>query len=174
MKFVLSLTERQMTGKIPVFNENNQLQFLIAGHLDQINRTLYLQHLDRQEIGRLYRESNHLMTTYTVDVVNHSLVHVKRLNNHFLNAFFITRLNYWINGSLKKGSYCFRSGLKEVAQVTTEVTSHGLSLVCHIQRPEDVPFILLISVLFTQWHVKPLEFPLLTPDFSLSADPETF
>ncbi len=36
----------------------------------------------------------------------------------------------------------------------------GVVLVCEIKRPEDIPFILLISILFTQWHVTPLKLPI--------------
>ncbi|EFB63040.1 hypothetical protein HMPREF9209_0514 [Lactobacillus gasseri 224-1] len=46
-----------------------------------------------------------------------------------------------------------------MASVCSLVTDAGLTWSCDISRPEDVPFIILISLLFTQWHTKPLFLP---------------
>ena len=46
-----------------------------------------------------------------------------------------------------------------MANVYSLVTDTGLTWTCDISRPEDVPFIILISLLFTQWHTKPLLLP---------------
>ena len=80
--------------------------------------------------------------------------------------FYITRLNYWVNGSIKQGSYSFRAGFKKVASVDTVVADKGVTLTCQISREEDTPFILLIAVLFTQWHVTPLKLPDLFPNLN--------
>ena len=80
--------------------------------------------------------------------------------------FYITRLNYWVNGSIKQGSYSFRNGFKKVASVDTVVADKGVTLTCQISREEDTPFILLIAVLFTQWHVTPLKLPDLFPNLN--------
>ena len=164
--YTLSLTQEGHTGQIPIVDGKGEPWGIIRGNLDNPNHTLYLLDTSSQEIGRLYSDGTGLIASYTLDVVNHSLVHVKKVNNHQLNLFYITRLNYWVNGSIKKGSYDFRSGVKKVAAVQTEVSDHGVVLTCQIERPEDIPFILLIAVLFTQWHVTPLELPDFLPIIS--------
>ena len=46
------------------------------------------------------------------------------------------------------------------------VADKGVTLTCQISREEDTPFILLIAVLFTQWHVTPLNLPDLFPNLN--------
>lgn len=157
--FTLYLTQGGHTGQIPVVDDRGKPCYSIRGNLDNPNHTLYLIDLDGNEVGRLFNDGAGLIASYTIDIINHSLVHVKKINSRATNLFYVTGLNYWINGSIKNGSYSFRSGIKKVASVKTEVHDHGAVLNCNILRPEDVPFILLISVLFTQWHVTPLELP---------------
>jgi uncharacterized protein YxjI len=163
MKYILTLTQTKAYGQIPVTGPNGKIQYIIKGNVDGPSHTLYLSDLNHQEVGRLYEESNALLKSYTVDVVGHSLVHVKRLNTDLLNLFYIERLNYLVTGSIKNGSYRFRTGFKCVATVETIIAKDGVELVCQISRPEDVPFILLISILFTQWHLHPLKLPKLSP-----------
>ena len=100
---------------------------------------------------------------FTIDVVNHSLVGVKKLNTPSTNIFYLTQLNYVVTGSIKHGTYTFRSGIKKVANVKTMMGDKGVVLTCEINKPEDVPFILLTSILFTQWHVTPLKLPTFPP-----------
>lgn len=163
MQFLLALTQEKAYGQIPITGPNGKIQYTIRGNLDNPNHTLYLYDISENEIGRLYTDGGNLIASFTIDVVNHSLVKVKKLNSPVTNLFYVTRLNYWITGSIKKGTYKFRAGIKTVASVKTIVGNSGVVLICHISRPEDVPFILLISVLFTQWHVKPLRLPTFPP-----------
>lgn len=163
MRYLLELSQKQEYGQIPVANEKGKIQYIIQGNLDNPNHTLYLKNYDGNEIGRLYTDGNGIISSYTIDVVNHSLVKVKRLNNRVANLFYITRLNYIVSGSIKKGSYQFLFGLKKVATVKTEVKKMGVVLTCEIERPEDVPFILLCATLFTQWHTTPLRLPTFPP-----------
>lgn len=163
MRYLLELTQKQEYGQIPVANEQNRIQYIIQGNLDNPNHTLYLKKVNGKEIGRLYTDGNGFISSYTIDVINHSLVKVKRLNNKLANLFYITRLNYIVSGSIKKGSYKFLFGIKKVATVRTVVQSEGVVLICDIERPEDVPFILLCATLFTQWHTTPLRLPTFPP-----------
>lgn len=158
MKYSILLNKSDILGQIPV-ELNKETVYLICGNLDNTNHTIVLTDNVRHEIGRLYLDSANLISTYCIDVVNHSIVKVKKVNSHLTNLFYVTRLNYWIKGSIKNGHYSFFSGIKRVASVDTIVTDYGNTLVCNIQRPEDVPFILLISILFTQWHATPLHLP---------------
>lgn len=163
MRYLLELTQKQEYGQIPVVNEKGKVQFIIQGNLDNPNHTLYLKDPCGIEIGRLYSDGNGFVSSYTIDVVNHSLVKVKRLNTKVSNLFYITRLNYLVTGSIKQGSYKFLSGVKRVATVNTDVKKMGVVLTCDIVRPEDVPFILLCATLFTQWHTTPLQLPTFPP-----------
>lgn len=163
MQFYLELNQEKAYGQIPILGANGHMQYSIRGNLDNPNHTLYLSDFNNQEIGRLYRDGANLIASFTIDVINHSLVKVKKINSPLTNIFYVTRLNYFVTGSIKKGTYKFRAGFKNVASVKTIIGNSGVVLVCHIQRPEDVPFILLISVLFTQWHVKPLRLPSFAP-----------
>ncbi len=156
MQFLLELNQEKAYGQIPVTGVNGKIQYIIRGNVDNPNHTLYLYDVDEQEVGRMYLDGNSLISSFTIDVINHSLVKVKKVNSPLTNLFYITRLNYWVTGSIKKGTYKFRAGLKNVASVKTIIGNSGVVLVCNISRPEDVPFILLICVLFTQWHVTPL------------------
>ncbi len=163
MRYLLELNQKKAYGQIPVANSRGQIQFLIQGNLDNPNHTLYLKDSCGIEIGRLYTDGNGIISSYTIDVVNHSLVKVKRLNSKATNLFYITRLNYLVSGSIKNGSYKFVSGIKKVATVKTDVKKVGVVLTCDIDRPEDVPFILLCATLFTQWHTTPLKLPTFPP-----------
>lgn len=163
MKFLLQLNNEKNYGQIPVTGPNGKIQYIIRGNLDNPNHTLYLYNRDNQEIGRLFADGGGLVASFTVDVINHSLVRVKKVNSPLTNLFYVTRLNYWITGSIKKGTYKFRSGVKNVASVKTIMGNTGVTLVCDVARPEDIPFILLISILFTQWHFTPLRLPTFPP-----------
>lgn len=163
MRYLLELNQKQEYGQIPVANGQGKIQYIIQGNLDNPNHTLYLKNINGTEIGRLYADGNGIISSYTIDVVNHSLVKVKRLNSKVTNLFYITRLNYVVSGSIKKGSYKFLSGFKKVATVKTDVQKVGVVLTCNILRPEDVPFILLCATLFTQWHTTPLRLPTFPP-----------
>lgn len=159
MQFTLHLNQEKAYGQIPVTNIQGKIQYIIRGNVDNPNHTLYLYDINNNEIGRLFLDGMGIITTFTIDVIDHSLVKVKKVNSHFTNLFYVTRLNYVVTGSIKKGTYTFRSGVKSVASVKTIVGKSGVDLICVIDRPEDIPFILLISVLFTQWHVTPLRLP---------------
>ncbi len=163
MQFLLELNQEKAYGQIPVTGPNGQIQYIIQGNLDNPNHTLYLHDVDNNEVGRLYADGANFIASFIIDVVNHSLVKVKKVNSPVTNIFFVTRLNYLVTGSIKNGTYKFRAGLKTVASVKTIIGDSGVVLVCQIKRPEDVPFILLISVLFTQWHSKPLRLPTFPP-----------
>ena len=159
MRYTVQLTQGQTCGQIPVKNRQGEIVYILKGNLNEFNQPIILTDINHNEIGRLQLDSNHILASYSVDVVNHSLVKVKKLNSRFTNLFYITRLNYWVEGSLKQGRYSFYSGIKKVANVYSLVTDTGLTWTCDISRPEDVPFIILISLLFTQWHTKPLLLP---------------
>lgn len=45
MRYLLELTQKQEYGQIPVANENNKIQYIIQGNLDNPNHTLYLKKL---------------------------------------------------------------------------------------------------------------------------------
>lgn len=163
MQFLLELNQEKSYGQIPVTGPNGKIDFIIKGNLDNPNHTLYLSHTDGEEIGRLFPDQSGFISSFIIDVVNHSLVRVKKFNTPRTNLFYVTRLNYLVTGSIKKGTYTFRAGVKNVADVKTIIGNSGVVLVCDIKRPEDIPFILLISVLFTQWHVTPLKLPTFPP-----------
>lgn len=163
MRFFLELNQEKSYGQIPVIGPSGKVEYIIKGNLDNPNHTLYLSHADGKEIGRLFTDGGSLILSFIVDVVNHSLVRVKKFNSPRTNLFYVTRLNYLVTGSIKNGTYTFRSGVKNVANVKTIMGTSGVVLVCDIKRPEDIPFILLISVLFTQWHVMPLKLPTFPP-----------
>lgn len=169
MIYTLYLTQEGRTGQIPITDEEGKPFGSIRGRLDNPNHTLYLLDTSGNEIGRLFSDGTGLIASYTLDVIHHSLVHVKKVNSRQTNLFYITRLNYWVNGSVKQGSYSFRGGFKKVASVDTIVADKGVTLTCQISREEDTPFILLIAVLFTQWHVTPLDLPDLFPNINRRA-----
>lgn len=171
MQFFLHFNQEKTYGQIPITNEQGKITYIIRGNLDNPNHTLYLSDTNNDEIGRLFSDRAGLIASYTVDVINHSLVQVKKLNSPLTNLFYITRLNYLVTGSIKNGTYKFRELLKQVASVETLMTSNGVTLVCEISRPEDIPFILLISVLFTQWNIPPLRLPTFPPITRVSTDP---
>lgn len=163
MRFWLELNQEKDYGQIPVLNQNGKAEFFIQGNLDNPNHTLYLNNFRKQEVGRLFSDGAGLIASFTIDVVNHSLVSVKKLNTPTANIFYLTQLKYIVTGSIKRGTYTFRSGIKSVASVQTIMGDRGGVLICDITKPEDVPFILLTSVLFTQWHVTPLKLPSFPP-----------
>lgn len=163
MRFFLELNQEKSYGQIPVVGPSGKVEYIIKGNLDNPNHTLYLDYADGDEIGRLFSDGGTLVLSFIIDVVNHSLVRVKKFNSSRTNLFYVTRLNYVVTGSIKNGTYTFRAGVKKVANVKTIVGNSGVVLVCDVMRPEDVPFILLISVLFTQWHVTPLKLPTFPP-----------
>ncbi|MBU3829200.1 MAG: hypothetical protein H9806_08835 [Candidatus Lactobacillus pullistercoris] len=163
MRFLLHLNQEKAYGQIPVTNNAGKIQYVIRGNLDNPNHTVYLYNVQNQEIGRLFADGSGFISSYSIDVIDHSLIKVKKINSTLTNLFFVTRLNYLVTGSIKKGTYKFRFGLKNVASVKTIVGHSGVDLICDISLPEDVPFILLISILFTQWHMKPLKLPIFPP-----------
>lgn len=163
MQFWLELNQEKDYGQIPVLGEDGKVQYIIQGNLDNPNHTLYLEDTNKDGIGRLFSDGAGIIASFTIDVVNHSLVGVKKLNTPSTNIFYLTQLRYIVTGSIKHGTYTFRSGFKNVANVKTIMGDHGVVLVCDISKPEDVPFILLTSVLFTQWHVTPLKLPTFPP-----------
>ena len=159
MKYSVLLNKSPILGQIPVIDDKGETIFFISGNLDNVNHTIILTNKFLKEIGRLYLDRSKLINSYTIDVINHSLVKVKKLNSSFTNVFYITQLNYWVKGSIKKGNYAFYKNIHEMAAIETIITENGYTLSCKIKKPEDVPFILLTSILFTQWHSTPLHLP---------------
>ena len=43
MRYLLELTQKQEYGQIPVANEEDQIEYIIQGNLDNPNHTLYLK-----------------------------------------------------------------------------------------------------------------------------------
>ncbi len=77
MIFWLELNQDKDYGQIPVIGEDGQIQFIIQGNLYNPNHTLYLDNTNKEEIGRLFSDGAGLIASFTIDVVNHSLVGVK-------------------------------------------------------------------------------------------------
>lgn len=158
MKYSILLNKSTILGQIPVLFQE-EIEFFICGNLDNFNHTIILTNKFHQEIGRLYLDSSHLINTYTIDVINSPVVKIKKINSNLTNLFYITKLNYWVKGSIKRGNYSFYKGTKKMATVETLISSDGDTLSCEIHDTSTVPFILLSSMLFTQWHITPLKLP---------------
>lgn len=158
MKYSILLNKSTVLGQIPVLYKE-EIEFFICGNLDNFNHTIILTDKFHHEIGRLYLDSSHFLSSYSIDVINHPLVKINKLNSSFTNLFYITKLKYWVKGSIKKGNYSFYKGTTELANVRTLITNDGNTLSCNIQNTATVPFILLSAMLFTQWHVTPLRLP---------------
>ena len=77
MIYTLYLTQEGRTGQIPITDEEGKPFGSIRGRLDNPNHTLYLLDTSGNEIGRLFSDGTGLIASYTLDVVHHSLVHVK-------------------------------------------------------------------------------------------------
>ena len=92
MRFWLELNQEKDYGQIPVLNQNGKAEFFIQGNLDNPNHTLYLNNFCKQEVGRLFSDGAGLIASFTIDVVNHSLVGVKKLNTPTANIFYLTQL----------------------------------------------------------------------------------
>ncbi len=60
-----------------------KLNFFIQGNLDNPNHTLYLNNFRKQEVGRLFSDGAGLIASFTIDVVNHSLVGVKKVKHTY-------------------------------------------------------------------------------------------
>ncbi|MBD5431438.1 hypothetical protein [Lactobacillus agrestimuris] len=163
MEFLLELHQKKSYGQIPITGPNGKIQYFIRGNLDNPNHTLYLVDLNNDEMGRLFTDYSKFIASFTVDIINEPIAKVKKINNPLANLFFVTHLNYLITGSIKKGTYTFRAGAKNVASVKTIMGDNGVVLVCNISKFEDIPYILLITVLLTQWHVTPLKLPIFPP-----------
>ena len=116
MLFWLELNQEKDYGQIPVIAENGQVKYFIHGNLDNPNHTLYLNDINNKEVGRLFSDGAGLIASFTIDVVNHSLVGVKKLNTPSTNIFYLTQLNYIVTGSIKHGTYTFRSGIQKGSQ----------------------------------------------------------
>lgn len=91
MRYTVQLTHGQTCGQIPVKNDQGEIVYILKGNLNEFNQPIILTDINHNEIGRLYLDSNHLLASYSVDVVNHSLVKVKKFNSRFTNLFYITR-----------------------------------------------------------------------------------
>ena len=100
MLFWLELNQEKDYGQIPVIASNGQVKFFIQGNLDNPNHTLYLNDINNKEVGRLFSDGAGLIASFTIDVVNHSLVGVKKLNTPSTNIFYLTQLNYIVTGSI--------------------------------------------------------------------------
>lgn len=87
MKFLLELNQEKEYGQIPVIGPEGKVQYTIRGNLDNPNHTLYLNTIEEEEIGRLYSDGVGVIASFTVDVVNHSLVKVKKVNSPLINLF---------------------------------------------------------------------------------------
>ncbi|QNQ80700.1 hypothetical protein [Lactobacillus sp. PV034] len=159
MEYSILLNKSPILGQMPVIYDKGEILFFLTGSIDNFNHTIILSNKFQKEIGRLYLDNSNLINSYIIDVTHHPIVKIIKLNNQLTNLFYITKLNYWVKGSIKKGNYSFYKGLIERANVKTIITTEGNTLDCNIQKPEDVPFILLTSILFTQWHITPLSLP---------------
>lgn len=102
MQFLLELNQRKAYGQIPVIGTHGKIMYIIRGNLDNPNHTLYLYDTKNHEVGRLFRDRGGIIVSFIVDVINHSLVEVKKLNSPATNLFYVTRLNYLVTGSIKK------------------------------------------------------------------------
>ncbi len=158
MKLILLFNQQKNYGQIPVVDQTEKIQFFIQGKLHNSNHTLFLTDLNHKEIGRLYQDGRNLLTSYTIDIIDYELAQVKQVTNVEL-PIFLTKKNYLITGSTKKGSYQFRSTFKIMASCESMVIDSGLALVCDIKSYQDIPYILLITGLFSQWSATPLELP---------------
>ena len=107
-----------------MLNQNGKAEFFIQGNLDNPNHTLYLNNFRKQEVGRLFSDGAGLIASFTIDVVNHSLVGVKKLNTPTANIFYLTQLKYIVTGSIKRGYLYFSFWNQECSKCPN---NHGRS-----------------------------------------------
>ncbi|MCZ3621298.1 hypothetical protein [Lactobacillus mulieris] len=169
MKLILLFNQQKNYGQIPVVDQAGQTQFFIQGKLHNSNHTLFLTDINHNEIGRLYQDGRSILTSYTIDIIDYDLAQVKQVTNVEF-PMFLTKKNYLITGSTKKGSYEFRSTFKKIASCENMIIDSGLALVCDIKKYQDIPYILLIAGLFSQWSATPLELPQFKFNNQLSTD----
>ena len=85
MRFLLHLNQEKAYGQIPVTNNAGKIQYVIRGNLDNANHTVYLYNVQNQEIGRLFADGSGFISSYSIDVIDHSLIKVKKINSTLTN-----------------------------------------------------------------------------------------
>ncbi|KRL63910.1 hypothetical protein [Lactobacillus psittaci] len=158
MKLILLIEEGKNYGQIPIVDENGKTYFFLQGKLHNINHTLFLKDYHNHELGRLYLDQRNLINKYVIDLVDGNLGQVHQLS-HLEFPMLLRPNNYLITGSTKKGSYHFRSAFKEIAECQTMITKKGQAIVCDIININDIPYVLLITGLFSQWNTTMIKLP---------------
>lgn len=161
MKYLMLLHQRHLVGQMAIYDQNQQLSFILAGSIHQPSHTLFLYDRNRREVGRLFlsaKRSSKLVDYFIIKVGKQNSTSLKKAKLNFGHAFYLNKLHYlvWDNGS---GCYTFKKLLVVEAQVEQRMLAEGLVAECKIKHSADVPYVLLVAALLSEWNYNELKLP---------------
>jgi hypothetical protein len=161
MKYLMLLHQRHLLGQMAIYDQSHQLVFILAGSIHQPSHTLFLYDSNRQEVGRLFlsaKKQGKLIDHFIIKVMGDQPTTLKKAKLNLGYAFYLSKLHYWVwdNGC---GCYTFKKMLAVQAQVDQHMLPEGMVAECTIKHPEDVPYVLLVAALLSEWNYNELKLP---------------
>lgn len=150
MKYFLPLDDQANPGRIPVLDVNNKAHYIVLGHMNQVNRTLFLNDLNRNEVGRITNTGENLANQFLLVVHDAPPLQLKQLKLGIVNLYYLSELNYWISGNTKNNEYTFRHGRDKIAKATLMVTNLGPTMQVNIFDDTAEEAVILTSLIFNQ------------------------
>lgn len=161
MKFLMLLHQRHLVGQMAIYDQSQQLTFILAGSIHQPSHTMFLYDRNRHELGRLFlsaKDSNPIINNFIIKVEGQEAVSLRKAKLNFGHLFYLSRLHYlvWDN---RCGCYSFKKGLAVKARVVQYMLPKGLVAECTIKKKGDVPYVLLVAALLSEWNYNALKLP---------------
>jgi uncharacterized protein YxjI len=161
MKYLMLLHQRHLLGQMAIYDQADQLTFILAGSIHQPSHTLFLYDVNRHELGRLFlsaKKSGKLLDHFIIQIVGQSPTTLKKAKLNLGHAFYLDKQRYWVWDN-SCGCYTFKKLLKIEAQVNQQMTAKGLVAECQIKHSADVPYVLLVAALLSEWNYNELKLP---------------
>lgn len=161
MKYLMLLHQRHLVGQMAIYDQANQLAFILAGSIHQPSHTLYLYDNSRREVGRLFlsaQKTGKLLDRFIIKISGQQPTTLKKAKLNLGHAFYLDKQHYWVWDNTC-GCYTFKKLLAVEARVEQQMGAKGLVAECQIKHPEDVPYVLLVAALLSEWNYKELKLP---------------
>lgn len=150
MKYFLPIDDQKTLGQLIIADEKNHPLFIALGKFSQSSGTIFLNDLNKNEVGRISVSKNQLGIFYTILLPGHDGIKVHRLRFRNYVYYRIPLISYSVFGQQKKSNFRFYFRTKKIAQADLQVLPDGPNLVLQTNDNANQVILILLSLIFLQ------------------------
>lgn len=157
MKYLFPIDEQKSLGQLIITNAEKEPLFIALGKFSRTSGTIFLNDLNKNEVGRISVNKNQLGLFYTILLPGFDSIKVHRMRIHNYVYYRVPLISYSVFGQQKKSNFKFYFRTKKIAQANLQIFNDGPNLVLDTNDSANQIILILLSLIFLQpdfWTLK--------------------